>query len=65
VGPIKLVNIPTVVVFPAPFGPKNPKTSPWSMDRSKSTTAGISAPFFISKILVKAFVLIKIRSILK
>jgi hypothetical protein len=35
------------------------------MDRSKSTTAGISAPFFIPKILVKAFVLIKIRSILK
>src|SRR3970040_1529039 len=28
VGPIRLVSIRTVVLFPAPFGPRKPKASP-------------------------------------
>jgi hypothetical protein len=34
-----VVNIFTVVDFPAPFGPRNPKTSPASTRRSTPRTA--------------------------
>ena len=36
-------NIRIVVVFPEPFGPRRPKTSPRSMRRVRSLTA-VSAP---------------------
>lgn len=33
------VNMLRVVVFPAPFGPKNPKISPFSIEKSTPLTA--------------------------
>src|SRR3954451_22738933 len=39
VGITRVVSIPAVVVFPAPFGPSSPKISPWCTSRSSSSTA--------------------------
>jgi hypothetical protein len=39
VGTIRVVSIPTVVVFPAPLGPRRPKISPPRTDRSRPSTA--------------------------
>src|SRR3990172_6112255 len=41
VGPIRLVSMRTVVVLPAPFGPRKPNTSPSRTSRVKSCTARI------------------------
>src|SRR5207237_5554996 len=39
VGMTRVVNMPAVVVFPAPFGPSKPKISPRCTARSSSSTA--------------------------
>jgi hypothetical protein len=39
VGTTLVVHIPTVVVFPAPFGPRRPKISPRATSRSMLFTA--------------------------
>src|SRR4051794_26755147 len=39
VGITRVVSMPAVVVFPAPFGPSSPKISPWWTSRSSSSTA--------------------------
>jgi hypothetical protein len=39
VGITRVVSMPAVVVLPAPFGPSNPKISPWWTARSSSSTA--------------------------
>ncbi len=41
-------SILTVVVFPAPFGPMNPKTSPSRIFRSKASTAVLSPNVLVS-----------------
>src|ERR1700693_1078583 len=41
-----------VVVFPAPFGPRNPKISPSETDRSSFSTA---TDFFLKKPVVNSF----------
>ena len=38
-GITRVVSIPTVVVFPAPFGPSSPKISPARTSRSSASTA--------------------------
>ena len=35
-----------VVVLPAPFGPRKPKTSPFSIESSRSRTA-VNSPYFL------------------
>src|ERR1700680_2491956 len=35
-----------VVVLPAPLGPRKPKTSPFSMEKSRSRTA-VNSPYFL------------------
>jgi hypothetical protein len=39
VGITRVVSMPTVVVFPAPFGPRRPKISPLRTSMSRSSTA--------------------------
>jgi hypothetical protein len=38
-GSIRAVSIRTVVVLPAPFGPRKPKTDPAGMVRVRASTA--------------------------
>ncbi len=38
----------TVVVFPAPFGPRIPKISPWSTEKEMSSTA-VSGPYVLRR----------------
>ncbi len=45
VGITRVVSTPTVVVFPAPFGPRSPNTSPVSTLRFSSSTARKSVPW--------------------
>ena len=47
VGAIRLVNMRTVVVLPAPFGPKKPNTSPSPMSNVRRSTAKLSLNFFV------------------
>ena len=47
VGPIRLVSMRTVVVFPAPFGPRNPNTSPSGISRERFSTAVIWSNFLV------------------
>ena len=44
VGMTLVVSTPTVVVFPAPLGPSNPKISPACTVRLSSSTARKSVP---------------------
>ena len=44
VGTTRVVNMPAVVVFPAPFGPSKPKISPGCTVRSRLSTAAKSVP---------------------
>ena len=44
VGMTRVVNIPAVVVLPAPFGPSRPKISPFPIARFSSSTARKSVP---------------------
>ncbi len=44
VGTTRVVKIPAVVVFPAPFGPSRPKISPTWTSRFSRSTAVKSAP---------------------
>src|SRR5205823_7006691 len=37
-----------VVVLPAPFGPRSPHTSPWSTEKSRSSTASTDPNRFVS-----------------
>src|SRR5580693_8981113 len=39
VGAISVPSVRTVVVFPAPFGPRKPKTSPWPISNERSANA--------------------------
>ena len=39
VGANSVPSVRTVVVFPAPFGPRNPKTSPWPTSNERSWNA--------------------------
>ena len=39
VGAISVPSVRTVVVFPAPFGPRKPKTSPWATSKETSEKA--------------------------
>src|SRR3954447_23831308 len=41
VGTTRVVSIPTVVVLPAPLGPRRPKISPRPTERSRPFTAAI------------------------
>ena len=36
VGAMSVPSVRTVVVFPAPFGPRKPKTSPWPISKETS-----------------------------
>ena len=42
VGAMSVPRVRTVVVFPAPFGPRNPKTSPWPTSNEMSSKATLS-----------------------
>lgn len=42
VGVSSVVNILTVVVFPAPFGPSSPKSSPWETPKLIPSNANTS-----------------------
>src|SRR5438094_483220 len=44
VGMTMVVNMPAVVVLPAPLGPRRPKISPACTDRLRESTAGRSIP---------------------
>ena len=44
---MRQVSIRTVVVFPAPLGPRNPKTSPSSTRRVSASTAVTSPNFLV------------------
>src|SRR3954467_8248679 len=44
VAATRVVRIPSVVVFPAPFGPSSPKNSPSLTVRSRLWSATMSAP---------------------
>ena len=46
VGDITPVSIRTVVVFPAPFGPKKPNISPRRIEKLIPSTAEMSLYFF-------------------
>ena len=48
VGLVKPTNILMVVVFPAPFGPRKPKTSPFSTSKLIPSTALILPQIFVS-----------------
>src|SRR5208283_1360464 len=48
---IRQQSILTVVVFPAPFGPRNPKTSP-SSTRSVTPSTAVSPPNFLVRFSV-------------
>jgi hypothetical protein len=39
VGATSVPSVRTVVVFPAPFGPRNPNTSPWPTSKETSRKA--------------------------
>src|ERR1700674_317652 len=52
VGRIRPSNIRRVVVFPAPFGPRKPKTSPRCTSRSRLSTAVIDGPYRLVSLLV-------------
>ena len=39
VGAMSVPSVRTVVVFPAPFGPRNPNTSPWPTSKETSWNA--------------------------
>ncbi len=39
VGRSRVVSMRTVVLLPAPFGPRKPKISPWATSRSTPSTA--------------------------
>src|ERR1700733_10249845 len=39
VGAISVPSVRTVVVFPAPFGPRKPRTSPWPISNERSANA--------------------------
>src|SRR5581483_8055214 len=43
-GPTRVVSMPTVVVLPAPLGPRSPKISPLRTDSAKWSTAATSGP---------------------
>src|SRR3989344_1538080 len=47
VGRRRVVNIFIVVVFPAPFGPRKAKTSPFLTSKEMSSTAVRSLNFFV------------------
>src|ERR1700694_354013 len=49
VGRIRPSNMRKVVVFPAPLGPKKPKTSPRCTSRSSPSTAVIDGPYRLVK----------------
>src|ERR1700681_446243 len=49
VGRIRPSNMRSVVVFPAPFGPRNPNTSPRCTSRSSASTAVIDGPYRLVK----------------
>ena len=49
------VSIRTVVVFPAPLGPRNPKTSPSLTSRVSPSTAAVSPNFLVRfSVVIKA-----------
>jgi hypothetical protein len=39
VGAMSVPSVRTVVVFPAPFGPRKPNTSPWPISKETSSNA--------------------------
>src|SRR6202165_4516359 len=56
VGRIRPSNMRSVVVFPAPFGPRNPKTSPRCTSRSSESRAVIDGPYrFVRPWVVMTF----------
>src|ERR1700682_1394440 len=56
VGRIRPSNMRSVVVFPAPLGPRNPKTSPRCTSRSSASTAVIDGPYrFVRPWVVMTF----------
>jgi len=48
VGLISAPNMRRVVVFPAPFGPRKPKTSPGRISNSRASTAVMSSNCFVN-----------------
>src|SRR5205085_4957527 len=49
----RVVSIPTVVVLPAPFGPRSPKISPWRTSRSSSSTATTPVGYVLDSFSVR------------
>src|ERR1700761_293878 len=54
VGAISVPSVRTVVVFPAPFGPRNPNTSPWPISKDTSENATRSPKRLLSSCTASA-----------
>jgi len=60
------VSILIVVVLPAPFGPKKPKSSPFFTSKLMLLTANISPKFFVkllTSIAFSVFVVVHLRQV--